>query len=39
MADRIIGIRAGAVAFDRPSEAVDQGLLQTLYDQPLRRTS
>ena len=38
MADRIIGIRAGVVAFDQPSEAVDQGLLKTLYDQPFRRT-
>jgi len=39
MADRIIGIRAGAVAFDRPSEAVDQGLLKALYNQPLRQAS
>lgn len=38
MADRIIGIRAGVVAFDQPSEAVDQGLLKTLYDEPLRQT-
>ena len=38
MADRIIGIRAGAVAFDRPSGAVDQDLLKSLYDQPLRQT-
>ena len=34
MADRIIGIRAGTVAFDQPSGAVDQDLLKTLYDQP-----
>ncbi|KKZ15331.1 MAG: hypothetical protein TH68_00925 [Candidatus Synechococcus spongiarum 142] len=31
MADRIIGIRAGAVVFDVPSQAVDQDLLQGLY--------
>ncbi|SAY39206.1 Phosphonate ABC transporter ATP-binding protein (TC 3.A.1.9.1) [Candidatus Synechococcus spongiarum] len=34
MADRIIGIRAGAVTFDQPSEAVDPGLIKALYDQP-----
>ena len=31
MADRIIGIRAGAVVFDVPSHAVDQDLLKALY--------
>ncbi len=31
IADRIIGIRAGAVVFDSPSHAVDQGLLKALY--------
>ena len=34
MADRIIGIRAGAVVFDVPSQAVDQHLLQGLYGGP-----
>ena len=31
VADRIIGIRAGTVAFDQPSHAVGQDLLQALY--------
>ena len=39
LADRIIGIRAGTVVFDRPSEAVDQGLLKTLYDQSFGQSS
>ena len=34
VADRIIGIRGGTVAFDQPTAAVDQGLLTTLYSQP-----
>ena len=31
MADRIIGIRAGAMVFDVPSRAMDQDLLKALY--------
>ncbi|MDE0646731.1 MAG: ATP-binding cassette domain-containing protein [Cyanobacteria bacterium MAG IRC4_bin_6] len=31
MADRIIGIRAGNLVFDAPSQAVDQRLLKELY--------
>ena len=38
MADRIIGIRAGAVVFDQPSGIVDQGLLKALYGQHLNQT-
>jgi len=31
MADRIIGIRAGNLVFDAPSQAVDRNLLKELY--------
>ena len=36
-ADRIIGIRAGKIVYDGPSENVTQDVLNTIYEERVRR--